>query len=181
MMSKSMCKLGLRPPSKPDHSGFGLAEVMVSILVLGMFTLTASSLMVYAAQNRASARSDGEVTDELQQMMEEVQDRAATLPPPPPPPATATATATAMTTACNATAVANGFGKLLENNIPAAPPTVTLNGRTYTVTRTLLAVDAAPFDRLQVTYTFAPQGSTQASDQITMTTEIIPNVAYTCP
>jgi Tfp pilus assembly protein PilV len=167
-MSKSMYKLGLRSPSKPDHSGFGLAEVMVSILVLGLFTLTASSLMVYAAQNRASARSDGEVTDELQQMMEEVQDRAATLSP----------SSTATTTACSAATVANGFGKLLENNIPAAPPTVPLNGRTYTVARTLEAVNVAPFDRLRVTHTFTPQGST---DSITMTTEIIPNVAYTCP
>jgi prepilin-type N-terminal cleavage/methylation domain-containing protein len=182
-MSKSMCKLGLRPPSKPDHSGFGLVEVMVSILVLGMFTLTASSLMVYAAQNRVSARSDGEVTDELQQMMEEVQDRAATLLLPPPPlfPPLLTTEEAAIKDACSATTVANGFGKLLENNIPAADSTVDLNGRTYTVTRTLLAVDAAPFDRLQVTYTFAPQGSTQASDRITMQTEVIPNVAYTCP
>jgi prepilin-type N-terminal cleavage/methylation domain-containing protein len=173
-MSKSMCKLGLRPPSKPDHSGFGLVEVMVSILVLGLFTLTASSLMVYAAQNRVSARSDGEVTDELQQMMEEVQDRAATLPP----------SASATTTACNATTEANGFGKLLETDINTnlpAPPTVPLNGRTYTVTRTLLAVPDAPYNRLQVTYTFAPQGSTQDSDEITMQTEVIPNVAYTCP
>jgi prepilin-type N-terminal cleavage/methylation domain-containing protein len=182
-MSKSMCKLGLRPPSKPDHSGFGLVEVMVSILVLGLFTLTASSLMVYAAQNRVSARSDGEVTDELQQMMEEVQDRAATLLPP----ASATTlppSASATTTACDATTEANGFGKLLETDINTnlpAPPTVPLNGRTYTVTRTLLAVPDAPYNRLQVTYTFAPQGSTQDSDEITMQTEVIPNVAYTCP
>jgi Tfp pilus assembly protein PilV len=177
-MSKSMHKLRLRDYSKPDHSGFGLAEVMVSILVLGMFTLTASSLMVYAAQNRASARSDGEVTDELQQMMEEVQDRAATLLLP--PPLLTTEEEEAIKDACSATTVAKGFGKLLENSLSAADSTVDLNGRTYTVTRTLLAVDAAPFDRLQVTYTFAPQGSTQASDQITMTTEIIPNVAFTC-
>jgi prepilin-type N-terminal cleavage/methylation domain-containing protein len=172
-MSKTMCKSGLRIPSKPDHSGFGLVEVMVSILVLGLFTLTASSLMVYAAQNRVSARSDGEVTDRLQRVMEEVQDQAATLSP----------SASDKDAACNpATATAtNGFGKLLENSLSAADSTVDLNGRTYTVTRTLLAVDAAPFDRLQVTYTFAPQGSTQASDQITMQTEVIPNVAYTCP
>jgi hypothetical protein len=138
-------------------------------------------LMVYAAQNRVSARSDGEVTDELQQMMEEVQDRAATLLLPTPSKPLSTLEANQKDDACDATTEANGFGKLLENNIPAAPPTVTLNGRTYTVTRTLLAVPDAPYNRLQVTYTFAPQGSTQDSDEITMQTEVIPNVAYTCP
>jgi Tfp pilus assembly protein PilV len=179
-MSKSMHKLRLRDYSKPDHSGFGLAEVMVSILVLGMFTLTASSLMVYAAQNRASARSDGEVTDELQQMMEEVQDRAATFLLPTPSKPLSTLEANQKDDACSATTRANGFGELLENdintNLPASS-TVALNGRTYTVARTLEAVDVAPFDRLRVTHTFTPQSST---DSITMTTEIIPNVAFTC-
>jgi prepilin-type N-terminal cleavage/methylation domain-containing protein len=165
MSTKLMNKQFLRKSTKNNHRGFSMTEVLVSILVLTLFTLTATSLMVYAAQNRVSARSDGEVTDQLQLLTENLRDQATAL--------------TASTSACSATAVANGYGQLLANSMPANTASVTLNGRVYTVTRTLTPVDAAPFDRLQVTYTFTAQANT--SDTITMTTEIIPNVAFQCP
>jgi prepilin-type N-terminal cleavage/methylation domain-containing protein len=165
-MSKRLMNKRFLPKSiKNHHRGFSMTEVLVSILVLSLFTLSATSLMVYAAQNRVSARSDGKVTDQLQFLTENLRDQATTL--------------AASTSACNATAVANGYGQLLANSMPANTASVPLNGRVYTVTRTLTPVNLAPFDRLQVTYTFTAQVRT--SDTITMTTEIIPNVAFECP
>jgi prepilin-type N-terminal cleavage/methylation domain-containing protein len=174
----------LHKSTNSNHRGFSMTEVLVSILVLSLFTLSATSLMVYAAQNRVSARSDGEVTDGLQLLTENLRDRAVALP--------------ASTSACSATAVANGYGKLLADSILADTSTITLNGRdyianriladtstitlndrTYDITPTLTPVNVAPFDRLQVTYTLTSQ--TRTSDTITMTTEIIPNVAFQCP
>jgi Tfp pilus assembly protein PilV len=169
-MSKQLISKWLTyKPTKSKHHGFGITEVLVSILMLSLFTLSASSLMVYAAQNRVSARSDGEVTDQLQLLTEGLRDRATALP--------------ALVSACNATAFANGYGQLLADDIvssiPASTSSINLNGRSYTVTRNLTPVNAAPFDRLEVTYTFTAQART--SDTITMTTEIMPNVAFDCP
>jgi prepilin-type N-terminal cleavage/methylation domain-containing protein len=160
-------KLILSYRSQLNPQGFSLTEVVVSILVLGLFTVTATTLMTYAAQGRVGARSNSIVTDRLQQMLEEVRDRAATLPE--------------TTTACSATVVTNGYGQLLSSTVPTAATTVTLNGRVYTVARTLTAVDAAPFDRLRVTYTLTPEGSTSVANTITMETEVIPNAAFNCP
>jgi Tfp pilus assembly protein PilV len=168
-MSKQLISKWLTyKPTKSKHHGFGITEVLVSILMLSLFTLSASSLMVYAAQNRVSARSDGEVTDQLQLLTEGLRDRATDLP--------------ALVSACNATAVADGYGTRLADSIPSIPAgteSITLNGRSYTVTRALNPVNVAPFDRLEVTYTFTAQART--SDTITMTTEIMPNVAFDCP
>jgi prepilin-type N-terminal cleavage/methylation domain-containing protein len=165
MSKQLMNKQFIYKSAKSDQHGFSITEVMVSILVLTLFTLSASSLMVYAAQNRVSALSDGEVTDQLQLLTENLRDRAATLP--------------ALSSACNATAVADGYGQLLASSLSASASSITLNDRSYTVTRTLTPVNAAPYDRLAVTYTFTAQART--SDTITMTTEIIPNVAFDCP
>jgi prepilin-type N-terminal cleavage/methylation domain-containing protein len=159
---------------KNNHHGFSMTEVLVSILVLTLFTLTATSLMVYAAQNRVSARSDGEVTDQLQQLMEGVRDEAAAL----------SLTDAERDTACRATTttMADGFGQKLKDSLRTVTVTVSDNDdRDYTVTRLLNPVNIAPFDRLEVIYTITPQGSTNPSDTITMTTEIIPNVAFQCP
>jgi Tfp pilus assembly protein PilV len=184
MRKQLMNKLFTYKPAKSNYRGFSMAEVMVSILVLTLFTLSATSLMVYAAQNRVSARSNGEVTDGLQLLTENLRDRAVAL--------------TASTSACSATAVANGYGKLLAdsiladtstitlngrdyiaNRILADTSTITLNGRTYDITPTLTPVNVAPYDRLEVTYTFT--AVTNTADTITMTTEIMPNVAFECP
>jgi prepilin-type N-terminal cleavage/methylation domain-containing protein len=165
MRKQLMNKRFIYKSAKSDQHGFSITEVMVSILVLTLFTLSASSLMVYAAQNRVSARSDGEVTDELQELTEKLRDDASAL--------------AASTSACNATAVADGYGQLLASSLSASASSIALNGRNYNVTRALTPVNAAPFDRLEVTYTFTAQART--SDTITMTTEIIPNVAFDCP
>jgi Tfp pilus assembly protein PilV len=165
-MSKQLISKWLTyKPTKSKHHGFGITEVLVSILMLSLFTLSASSLMVYAAQNRVSARSDGEVTDQLQLLTEGLRDNAAAF--------------AASTSACNATAVANGYGQLLATSLPASDSSIALNGRTYNVTRTLTPVNVAPYDRLEVTYTFT--AVTNTADTITMTTEIMPNVAFDCP
>jgi prepilin-type N-terminal cleavage/methylation domain-containing protein len=165
MRKQLMNKRFTYKPAKSNHRGFSMAEVMVSILVLTLFTLSATSLMVYAAQNRVSARSDGEVTDRLQLLTERLRDNAAAF--------------AASTSACNATAVANGYGQLLATSLPASDSSIALNGRTYNVTRTLTPVNVAPYDRLEVTYTFT--AVTNTADTITMTTEIMPNVAFDCP
>jgi prepilin-type N-terminal cleavage/methylation domain-containing protein len=165
MRKQLMNKRFTYKPAKSNHRGFSMAEVMVSILVLTLFTLSATSLMVYAAQNRVSARSDGEVTDRLQLLTERLRDNAAAF--------------AASTSACNATAVANGYGQLLATSLPASDSSIALNGRTYNVTRTLTPVNVAPYDRLEVTYTFT--AVTNTADTITMTTEIMPNVAFECP
>jgi prepilin-type N-terminal cleavage/methylation domain-containing protein len=165
----------MRKPVQPQFlthrlsqsQGFSLTEVVVSILVLSLFIVTSTTLMTYAARSRAIARSDSQVTDRLQQMMEEVRDQGAILPE--------------TNTACSATTVADGYGQLLSNAVPAAATTVTLNGKVYDVARTLAPVAQSPFDRLTVTYTFTPQGSTNPNDTVSMQTEVIPNAAFSCP
>jgi prepilin-type N-terminal cleavage/methylation domain-containing protein len=159
-----------------QDQGFSLTEVMVSIVVLGLFMFSSTSLMAYAAATRARSRSESQLTDRLQTLMDQVRDQAAGLDP-----GTTAGTYNPNATACNATAVANGYGKRLENNIPAlttAETTAQLEkGQSYTISRTLEAVNVAPFDRLKVIYTVTPQ---ENGDPITMETEVIPNAAFSC-
>jgi prepilin-type N-terminal cleavage/methylation domain-containing protein len=171
MSNRFMRKLMLRAGYQPKNQGFSLTEVVVSILVLSLFTLTSTSLMTYAAQGRVRARSGSELTDRIQLEMEQVRRAAKILSP----------STSHLTAACNATSATGSFAELLSNSpdLPTVLSPATFSGRTYTITRTLSVVNAAPYDRLSVTYTIAPQVSGDR-ETITMQTEVIPDAAFTC-
>lgn len=84
-------------------------------------------------------------------------------------------------TLCKANDTTNGFGNLLQQNLPAltsANNTRSITGATYTLTRTPTVKNAAPFEVLELVYE-VKQGTQAAAAKIN--TEVLPDAAFQCP
>lgn len=83
----------------------------------------------------------------------------------------------AANTLCKANATINGFGNLLNQNLPTLDSTRILSGATYTLTRTSTIKNDAPYEVLELVYE-AKEGTKSAA---IINNEVIPDVAFRCP
>lgn len=149
-----------------QEQGFTLVEVWVAILIVSILFATSMQAMVLATVFKIRAKQYAKATTWIQEDLEIVKSQAAQL--------------TYNASKCNATSDAGGFGKYLQDNLPALSNggTKSITGKSYTLTRTPTVRNVAPYNVLQLTYSVA-QGSNPTV--ATINTEVIPDAAYRCP
>ena len=81
---------------------------------------------------------------------------------------------------CTPTNSNDGFGKLLENNLPALNNNgiKTITNKTYTLVRNPVVKVTAPFEVLQLSYTVAETGKPPIAK---FNTEVVPDAFFRCP
>jgi len=160
------------------ESGFTLIEVLVTILVVTGFILGSLQAVVLATLFRVQAQDKNEVTNWVQQDLELIRYQAFIL--------DSNGDGTYANSGCP-----DSYGQTLQNLIatahpenPSAPITLGLpsNQRTYNVTRAYSAQD----NTLSITHTVSyganhPRNNPNNSELTTLSTEIIPDAAFSCP
>ena len=162
--------------SEQKREGFTLAEVLVAFLVVTLFVSFALQGMVLASLAQIRAREKAEASLVIQRNLEGIRVLAASYKP----------TGTDLTDRCNAKSSNEGLAAGLsaaigsdENlKLSSTFKSTTVSNRDYPINRTLTP-STTNRNVLQITYSVTD--SRTSNSLVQLSTEVIPDVAFTCP
>lgn len=154
-------------PLPNTEKGFTIIDVIVGMLIASVFLVVSMQAMVFATYSRVKAQQSSEGLLLIQQDLEEVKFKAATLPANP--------------AKCNPSDADNGYAKYLQDNLTAITNPKSVKVFQYNLTRIPSfesAFSATPYNVLKLNYTVTPVGA--SSSVATLYTEVIPDAAFQC-
>ncbi len=162
--------------TKLTQQGFTLIEVLVSMMIVVMFTAIGMNLIVIAAIFKARAEQYNRAVVWIQEDLEQTIAIAQKY----------EQSTTPYSTKCNATVASSGLAAGLLNDptgIGGTPKTFgprSFGGTSFTMTRTAdYANSFDSFKLLKINYTVAPASGGAAI--ATINTEVIANAVFKCP
>jgi prepilin-type N-terminal cleavage/methylation domain-containing protein len=157
---------------RQSETGFTLAEVLISLLIVSIFVMVTLEALMLAAIFKTRAEQYDQAYTWIQEDLELVKFKASEYEKDAFPPAR-----------CSATDPSNGLAAGFLSDIGGSPQVMgprLLGGKNLILTRTAVyATSADPFKLLQINYAVTPQdGGTAIA---TLYTEVLPHAALKCP